>query len=67
MERVMALDRPLFRLSRQIPNAEGGHGLVRKICCIRFKLDGLKKCGAACPVGHLACSAHRKADIHARS
>jgi ferric iron reductase protein FhuF len=66
LERVMASDHPLFQLSRQVPDAQGGQGLVRKVCCIRFKLDGLKKCGAACPVGHLACSAHRKADIHAR-
>jgi len=66
-ERLMASDQQLFQLSRQIPNAEGGQGLVRKVCCIRFKLDGLKKCAAACPVGHLPCSAHRKADIHARS
>ncbi|MCV9967231.1 siderophore-iron reductase FhuF [Pararhizobium sp. BT-229] len=66
VERLMASDHPLFQLSRQIPGAQDEQGLVRKVCCIRFKLDGLKKCGAACPVGHLACSAHRKADIHAR-
>lgn len=65
-ERMMASDHPLFQLSRQTRDAQGGQGLARKICCIRFKLDGLKKCGAACPVGHLACSAHRKADTHVR-
>lgn len=65
-ERMMVSEQPLFQFSRQIRDAQGGQGLVRNICCIRFKLDGLKKCGAACPVGHLACSAHRKADIHAR-
>lgn len=66
MERAMASDHPFFQLSRQVSDAEGGPRLVRRVCCIRFKLDGLKKCGAACPIGHLACSAHRKADIHAR-
>ncbi len=67
LERVMASEHPLFHLTRKIPDTQGGQALVRRVCCLRFKLDGLKKCGATCPVGHLACSAHEKADIDARS
>lgn len=50
METLIAADHPLFRLTQTIPGVAGGACLQRKVCCIRYKLDGLKKCGTACPI-----------------
>ncbi|MBZ7924631.1 hypothetical protein LAC81_28255 [Ensifer adhaerens] len=46
----MASDHPLVRLTQTTPDASGGTCLQRKVCCIRYNLDGLKKCGMACPI-----------------
>ena len=50
LEALMTADHPLFRLTQRVPDGAGGTRLQRKVCCIRFKLDGLKKCGGACPI-----------------
>lgn len=50
LEAMMTADHPLFRLTQAMPDGAGGTRLQRKVCCIRYKLDGLKKCGGACPI-----------------
>ncbi|WP_082571861.1 siderophore-iron reductase FhuF [Ensifer sp. Root142] len=50
MEMHMSAVHPLFRLTHMVPDAARGICLQRKVCCIRYKLDGLKKCGTACPI-----------------
>jgi len=55
LERMIASDHPLFYLTRKVSDAESEHRLMRKVCCIRFKLDGLKQCAAACPIARQAC------------
>jgi len=47
---VMESEHPLFRLTELQEDDGGESRLVRRVCCIRFKLDGLKKCGTACPM-----------------
>jgi ferric iron reductase protein FhuF len=43
-------DHPLFRLTVLQNDEMGDLRPVRRVCCIRFKLACLKKCGAACPI-----------------
>lgn len=50
LEALMAAGHPLVRLTQTASDASGGTCLQRKVCCIRYKLDGLKKCGPACPI-----------------
>lgn len=55
---MMKLDHPVFRLTRTICDPSGDHCVVRKVCCIRYRMDGIKNCGVACPIGGQLCSKH---------
>lgn len=50
LKAILGEDHPLFRLTVMQNEFEGEPQPVRRVCCIRFKLAGLTKCGAACPI-----------------
>ncbi|MEI2301771.1 siderophore-iron reductase FhuF [Ensifer sp. MJa1] len=50
LEALTAAAHPLCRPTLTVSDGAGAACLRRKVCCIRYKLDGLKKCGTACPI-----------------
>lgn len=52
---------PLFQPVQSRPGASGRRRMMRRLCCVRFRLDGLGYC-ENCPVA-VDCSGKRKAAI----
>ncbi|MNL40179.1 hypothetical protein D3C87_1625100 [compost metagenome] len=46
----LSADQPFGRMVRLVPQPDAQPVLQRRICCMRYRLDGLAKCKSACPI-----------------